>query len=174
MSEAICRELECTRDGSGCDNKLTHAARSRLRLELQGLAFAISRGATPEEYARFLWGSGAVRWMGCHAPGVDEYLLKEMDSMSRLFPWIKAVQADISPDEGEVVFAQGCLGGWGENRFALARSLGLNRSAVCRYCAEACLVWGAQLGLKVEPKPGLGCKGGCCLTAKKAVTALAR
>lgn len=166
MSEVLVHELEHGKSEHS-NAKQTHAARSRLRLELQGLAFAISRGATPEEYARFLWGSGAAKWMGSHVPGVDEYLLKEIDAMSRLFPWIDVTQFSASPSHGEVVFSSGCLGGWGENRFALARSLGLNRSALCRYCKEACLVWGAQLGLRVEPKPGPGCRGGCRLTARK-------
>lgn len=53
------------------------AARSRLRLELQGLAFAVSRGATPQEYARFLWSRGAAAWMGADSADADSYLLKE-------------------------------------------------------------------------------------------------
>jgi len=155
-------------NGSGeGEARLLHAARSRLRLELQGLAFAISRGAAPEEYARFLWSDGAAKWMGSGSPGADEYLAKEEEAFASFFPWIMVRHELMSSGVAEVVLSGGCLGGWGENRFTLARSLGLNRSALCRYCIEACRAWGEQLGLKVEPMPGPGCRGGCKLRAVK-------
>ena len=155
------------RGNGGGEARLLHAARSRLRLELQGLAFAISRGAAPEEYARFLWSDGAAKWMGSGSPGADEYLAKEEEAFASLFPWIIVHYEHMSSGVAEVVLSGGCLGGWGENRFTLARSLGLNRSALCRYCIEACRAWGEQLGLKVEPMPGPGCRGGCKLRAVK-------
>ncbi len=158
---------EQPRQESTADARLLHAAKSRLRLELQGLAFAISRGATPEEYARFLWSKGAANWMGCTSPGTDDYLEREEEAMRSLFPWLKIRHESMSADEASVEISGGCLGGWGENRFALARSLGLNRSALCRYCQEACKVWGEQLSLKVEPVPGPGCRGGCRIKARK-------
>lgn len=149
------------------DRRLIRVARNRLRLELQGLAFAISRGATPEEYARFLWGQGAAKWMGSDSPGAQDYLRKEEEAARSLFPWLTVQPVKMSDAEAEVVLAGGCLGGWGEDRFRLARELGLNRMGVCRYCIEACRVWGEQLGLKVEPRPGPGCRGGCRLTASR-------
>ncbi|MBI2854618.1 MAG: hypothetical protein HYX87_06845 [Chloroflexi bacterium] len=155
--------------GEQGDFRLMHAARSRLKLELQGLAFAVTHGATPEEYARFLWGTGAQRWMGKDSPAADEYLLKEEEAMSHLFPWIKAQRVKMSPTEAEAVLLGGCLGGWGEKRFNLARSLGLFRKEVCRYCIEACRVWGEQLGLKVVPVPK--CRAGCRLTVSREAAA---
>jgi hypothetical protein len=149
------------------DSALIRLARSRLRLELQGLAFAISLEATPEEYARFLWKHGAQRWMGRASPGAGEYLLKEAEAMSHIFPWVKVHHKRLVPEEAEMIMAGGCLGGWGEDRFRLARDLGLDRSAVCRYCMEACKVWGEQLGLEVELKPDAACGGGCRMTAKR-------
>ncbi|MBI2857585.1 MAG: hypothetical protein HYX90_00790 [Chloroflexi bacterium] len=153
-----------------CEERLMKAAKSRLRMELLGLAFAISRKATPEEYARFVWSTGAVTWMGSAHPGAGEYLDREREAAQSIFPWLKFEEVFHSSVESESLITGGCLEGWGENRFTLARSLGLNRAAVCRYCVEACRVWGEQLGLRVEPRPGPGCRGGCRIRAERTVS----
>ena len=145
-----------------------HAARSRLRFELLGLAFALSRGATPQEYARFLWSKGAVRWMGIEIPDADNYLLKEIAAVGTLFPWVKVTHGRMASGQGEITFSGGCLGGYGEDRWALAEKLGLDQTTVCEYCAEAFKVWGRQLALTVTPFPGN--KGTCRLRATKANT----
>ncbi|MBI4294598.1 MAG: hypothetical protein HY669_00315 [Chloroflexi bacterium] len=129
-------------------------AKSRLRLELRGLALAMSRGAVPQEYARVLWGEGAVSWMGTASPDAQSYVLKEAAAIAVLFPWVNIGQGKMTPERAELLFSGGCLCGYGEDRWALARSLGLGRTDLCRYCSEAFQVWGQQLGLKVTPHPG--------------------
>lgn len=123
-------------------------ARSRLRFELGGLAFAMQKGVTPEEYADFLWGKGAKTWMGKNRPSAGEYLKKEAEAFGRFYPevGIEVVQAE--KDRAELTFVEGCLGGWGKERWALARNFGLSQLDVCRYCFEAFGVWVKQLGLR--------------------------
>ncbi|MDP2718345.1 MAG: hypothetical protein U1D67_05130 [Dehalococcoidia bacterium] len=146
--------------------KAEKAARSRLRMELAGLAFAVAHGYTPQRYARHLWGKGAVKWMGKGNPSMKEYLEKEIEVMDYLFPWLGMELVEVSPDRVEVRFEGGCLGGWGEeDRWALARSLGLDRWDVCRYCGEAFKTWAKQLGLKAAPHPARD--GSCRLVAWK-------
>ncbi len=141
------------------DTRRMRAAKSRLRMELAGLAFAVKTGHSPQEYARFVWGQGAVKWMSKEKPTKKEYLQKEMEAMRVLFPWMKMKLVEISPHRVELHFIGGCVGGWGEDRWALARSLGLDRWDVCRYCGEAFKVWAKQLGLKAAPHPA---KDGSC------------
>ncbi|MBI4216974.1 MAG: hypothetical protein HY687_06255 [Chloroflexi bacterium] len=129
------------------------AAKSRLKLELQGIAFAISHGASPQEYAHFLWARGAVAWMGTMSPSADSYLLKEMTAMATLFPWVRIEPGELTAERGVITMRDGCCGGYGNNRWRLARSLGLDKTQVCRYCGEAFKVWGSQLKLKVAPHP---------------------
>ncbi|MDO8691718.1 MAG: hypothetical protein Q7R39_17225, partial [Dehalococcoidia bacterium] len=139
------------------------AARSRLRIEVAGLAFAASRGYAPEEYARELWGRGAKGWMGQERPTPLEYLRKEAKAMATLYPWIKRTARQVAPGTAEMMICNGCLAGWGGDRWALSRSLGLSQVQVCQYCQEAFAVWGRQLGLDVTLTPRVD--GTCVLRA---------
>lgn len=125
-------------------------ARNRLRLELAGLAFAIKHGHAPEEYAREIWGRGALGFMGKNNPKALEYLLKEARALSNFYPWVKLSVRKVAASRAEMTIFDGCLAGWGEDRWAVARGLGLTRDEVCRYCNEAFRVWGEQLGLAVS------------------------
>jgi len=128
-------------------------ARNRLRVELAGLAFATRHGHAPEEYAREIWGRGAKTFMGKDNPRALEYLLKEARAIAMFYPWVKASARRVAARRGEMVIADGCLAGWGDDRWAIARGLGLTREEVCRYCNEAFRVWGEQLGLDVSLTP---------------------
>lgn len=139
------------------------AARSRLRVELAGLAFAVKNGHTPEEYARELWGRGARGWMGKPDPDPLEYLQKEAKAMATLYPWIEGSPSRVAPGIAEMVICEGCLAGWGNDRWALSRSFGLSQEQVCRYCQEAFRVWGDQLGLEVTLTPQVN--GTCVIRA---------
>lgn len=127
---------------------------SRLKLELAGLSFAIKRGATPEEYADYLWSAGATKWIGKANPTLQEYLDKETEAISTLYPQVTYTVDKISDNEAELTFTPGCcLGGWGRDQWGVARSLGLDRHDVCRYCRQSFLAWSSQLGLKALPEP---------------------
>lgn len=141
------------------------AARSRLRMELGGLAFALKRGHKPEDYARELWGNGAVGWMGQVSPTPTRYLRKEARAISVLYPWVEASWGQDGAMRPWLTISRDCLAGWGPDRWALARSLGLAQEEVCRYCQEAFRVWGQQLGLAVsiDPQPD----GTCLLKAER-------
>ncbi len=128
-------------------------AKSRLRVELSGLAFAIKHGHTPEEYAQELWGRGAKGWMGKPDPDPLEYLQKEARAVAIFYPWIKGTPRLVAPGRAEMTICEGCLAGWAEDRWGLSRSLGLSREDVCRYCQEAFRVWGGQIGLDVTLSP---------------------
>lgn len=91
--------------------------------------------------------------MDTDSAAADSYLLKEAAAIAILFPWVHVVPGRMTPQRAELTFSGGCLGGYGEDRWALARSLGLGRTAVCRYCSEAFKVWGKQLGLKIACHP---------------------
>ncbi|MBI4302425.1 MAG: hypothetical protein HY664_07455 [Chloroflexi bacterium] len=125
-------------------------AASRLRLELAGLAFACRRGFTPEDYARHLWGQRAVRWMGKDDPTAEEYLLKEVEAFRTLYPKVSFLVGLLSQDRAELAFTDGCLGGWGRHRWAVAQNLGLTVTEVCRYCSESFTLWAGQLGFTVS------------------------
>lgn len=129
------------------------AARGRLRFELGGLAFAIDKGASPEEYARHLWGKGARTWMGKDEPGVAEYLGKEAEAFRCFYPDVDFEVTGAGEESAEIVFTEGCLGGWGDAPRALASSFGLTREDVCRYCREAFRLWAGQLGLRATIGP---------------------
>ena len=135
------------------DPRWHKAAKSRLRMELAGLAFALQHGFSPEEYARHLWGRGAVSWMGKENPTPKEYLRTEAEHLMVLFPWVDFQLKEYEDGVVELVFTNGCLGSWEDDRFALAHSLGLTRQEVCRYCQEAFRVWSRQLGLEALPLP---------------------
>lgn len=128
-------------------------ARNRLRVELAGLAFATRHGHTPEEYAGEVWGRGAGGWMGKPDPTPLEYLHKEAAALANFYPWVKASARRAAPGRAEFLLSEGCLAGWGEDRWAIATSLGLSRQDVCRYCSEAFRVWGEQMDLKVSITP---------------------
>lgn len=128
-------------------------ARNRLRLELAALAFASRRGHTPEEYAREIWGRGAKGFMGKDNPEALEYLLKEAKAIAMFYPWVRTSVRRAAPGRAEMTLSDGCLAGWGEDRWAIASSYGLTPEQVCRYCREAFRVWGEQLGLAVSLAP---------------------
>jgi len=140
-------------------------ARGRLKFELAGLAFARKHGFTPEQYANFLWESGAVKWMGKGAPTVCEYLQKEAEAFRTLCPEVEFEVTKCNDEEAELVFQKGCLGGFGKDQWAMAKSLGLGKGHVCRYCRQAFRIWAKQLGLDACPEPKLG--NICVMTAKK-------
>lgn len=122
-------------------------------MELAGLAFALQRGATPFEYARYLWGRGAVKWMGKETPSLREYMEKEAEAFTVLYPWLKLEVKEVSPDRIEIHFKGGCLAGWDADRWSVARSFGIDKKDVCRYCGQAFKAWSRQLGLKAAPHP---------------------
>jgi len=135
-------------------------AKSRLRFELAGLAFACQKGSRPEEYARHLWGKGAVRWMGKAEPSAREYLLKETQAFKQFYPEVSFEMLEADDERAELVFTSGCLGGWGLDRWALARSLGLTKKDVCAYCRESFGVWTEQLSLRtyIGPEADESCR----------------
>ncbi len=128
-------------------------AKSRLRFELAGLSFARQRGFSSEDYARHLWGTGSVLWMGKARPGAAEYLLKEAQAFKQFYPDVSFTMVGAGDKRAELVFTEGCLGGWGPDSWALARSLGLSKKDICAYCQESFLVWAEQLGLFVRIGP---------------------
>ncbi len=119
-------------------------------MELAGLAFACQKGFSPEEYARHLWGKGAARWMGKDRPDAGEYLLKEAEAYHSLFPDVSFEVTETGQERAELVFTKGCLGWGGKEPWKLARSLGLAKKDVCRYCQESFRLWAGQLGLNTE------------------------
>ncbi|MBI2850072.1 MAG: hypothetical protein HYX80_03405 [Chloroflexi bacterium] len=140
-------------------------ALGRLKFELAGLAFARKHGLTPEEYADHLWSEGAVKWMGKEAPMAAEYLEKEAEAFRTLCPEVTFDVLKAGSEYAELVFKSGCLGGWGKNQWAIAKSLGLGKGHVCRYCRQAFRIWAKQLGLEACPEPKLG--NVCVLQARK-------
>ncbi|MBI2909405.1 MAG: hypothetical protein HYX92_17305 [Chloroflexi bacterium] len=140
-------------------------ARARQRFELAGLAFAKKHGASPEDYARHLWSTGAARWMGKTSPTARDYLLKEAEAFRTLYPEVGFHLREMDDAAAELTFTSGCLGGWGQDRWAMAESLGLNKEDVCRYCRESFKVWSKQLGLDASLEPQVD--GTCVLKAKK-------
>jgi hypothetical protein len=141
------------------------AARGRLRFELAGIAFAKAHGLRPEDWSAQLWSGGAVRWMGADRPGADQYLEREADAFATLYPEVRFERSEWTPTRAALQFTRGCLGGWGRDRWATARGLGLDPEEVCRYCAEAFRLWAAQLGLDVEHECGV--EGLCRLVATR-------
>lgn len=135
-------------------------AKSRLYFELGGLAFALKKRASPEEYARHLWGKGATRWMGKARPDAQEYLLKEAEAFRCFYPDVASEVVEAGEEVAELIFTGGCLGGWGEDPWALARSFGLVKADVCSYCRESFLVWAEQLGLiaRIGPNESGTCR----------------
>ncbi len=128
-------------------------ARSRLWFELSGLSFAIRAGFSPEEYARHLWCQGAARWLGKETTDAGEYLRREAEAFQCFYPRVGFKVVKTGKENAELLFTNGCLGGWGEDRWALAKSLGLDKKDACAYCQAAFRVWAGQLGLKVRLDP---------------------
>ena len=139
-------------------------ARSRLRFELGGLAFGLKMGASPEDYARHLWSTGAREWMRKADATAGEYLLKEAEAFAALCPEVSCEPGAVDGSEASLTFTRGCLGGWGKDPWTVARSLGLTQNDVCRYCQEAFRVWSEQLGLDACPEPQSD--GTCVLKAE--------
>ncbi len=102
-------------------------AKSRLRFELAGLAFACHRGSNPEDYARHLWSKGSVRWMGKDRPNAAEYLLKEAKAFREFYPEVSFEVVELGDASAELVFTDGCLGGSGRDPWAVAKNLGGDR-----------------------------------------------
>ena len=101
--------------------------------------------------------------MGKTAPSAGEYLLKEADAFRTLYPEVVFDVVKTGEKEARLVFKSGCLGGWGKDQWAMARSLGLGKGHVCRYCRQAFRVWSRQLGLSACPEPRVD--GTCVLRA---------
>ncbi len=141
-------------------------ARARLRLELAGIAFARGVGRTPEDYARHLWGSGARAWFGGEPATPEAYLRREAAAFRILYPAVAFTCGQASDRLATLTFVDGCLGGWGRDQWGLARSLGLRKGHVCRYCREAFRVWSHQLGLLALPEPQVN--GECILSVRPA------
>lgn len=136
-------------------------------MELSGISFARQHGLTPEDWARHLWSRGAAAWMGTDRPDAAAYLLEEVAAFRRLYPAVRLVVGLLSPGQATLTFQPGtCLGGWGKDQWGLARSLGLGKGHVCRYCREAFRAWSRQLGLAACPEPSAD--GTCTLTAESA------
>ena len=135
-------------------------AKSRLRFELAGLAFTRQKGFSSEDYARHLWATGSVRWMGKAKPNAMEYLLKEAEAFQQFYPDVSFKIVEAGDERAELVFTEGCLGGWGTDRWALARHLNLAKDDICAYCQEAFLIWAEQLGLSAQigPKNDTTCR----------------
>ena len=142
-------------------------ARSRLKFELAGIAFAQKHDLTPEDWARHLWSTGAIEWMGKAAPTATEYLLKEVAAFKILYPEVIFRLGKLSDEEAELVFTGGCLGGWGKEQWAVARNLDLLKGDVCRYCRESFRTWARQLGLETFQYPKAN--GICVLMVRKKV-----
>ena len=135
-------------------------AQSRLRFELAGLAFALQHGSRPEDYARHLWSKGAKGWMGKTKPNAAEYLLRESQCFRQFYPEISFEIVAAGDEKAELVFSDGCLGSGGEDRWTLAKNLGLTKRDICAYCRESFLVWAKQLGLvtRIGPNEGGACR----------------
>jgi hypothetical protein len=134
-------------------------ARSRLKFELAGVAFAQKHHLTPEDWAKHLWSKGAVKWMGKATPTAAEYLLKEAAAFKALYPEVVFNLGEMGENQAELVFTDGCLGGWGKEQWTVATSLDLLKGDVCRYCRESFQVWARQLGLEAstDPRPNSVC-----------------
>lgn len=128
-------------------------AKSRLHFELAGLAFAHQRGFSSEDYAQHLWSTGSVRWMGKAKPNAREYLLKEAEAFQRFYPDVAFKIVEAGDEKAGLVFTDGCLGGWGTDRWALTRRLSLAKADVCAYCRKSFLIWAEQLGLSAQIGP---------------------
>jgi hypothetical protein len=126
---------------------------ARQKFELGGLAFARKSGFTPEDYANHLWSTGAVKWMGKDTPTTKEYLLKEAEAFSTLYPEVTFELGSLTNKVAELTFTQGCLGGWGQNQWRMAKNMGLGKRHVCRYCRQAFRAWASQLSLQACPEP---------------------
>ncbi len=142
-------------------------ARGRLKFELAGLAFACKNGFTPEDYARHLWSTGAVKWMGQATPTVQQYLLKEAAAFRVLYPEVTFESGKLDSQEAELTFTGGCLGGWGKDQWAMANNLGLGKGHVCRYCRQAFRSWASQLQLQACPEPQTN---GTCILRVRAIS----
>lgn len=125
---------------------------SRLRFELSGLSFALKWGATPEDYADYLWSGGAVKWMGKANPTLQEYLDKETEAIRALYPQVIYTLGKITDKEAELTFAPGCcLGGWGRDQWGLAGSLGLEKAMSAATAASPSSPGQASLVSRLSP-----------------------
>jgi hypothetical protein len=158
-------ERETTRKQDKTNQEWRRTARGRLKFELAGIAFSRKHGLTPEDYANHLWSDGAVKWMGKDAPTACEYLQKEAEAFRTLCPEVDFEIIKCGKTWAKLLFKRGCLGGWGKNQWAMAKSLGLGKGHVCRYCRQSFRIWAKQLGLEACPEPKVG--EICLLTARK-------
>lgn len=91
--------------------------------------------------------------MGKAMPSASEYLLKEAQALGQLYPEVCFSVEEAEDDWAQLVFREGCLGGWGKHPWGLATSLGLTKEEVCSYCQEAFSVWAEQLRLQASIGP---------------------
>ncbi len=129
------------------------AANSRLSMEFAGLSFALKKGCSHEEYAQHLWGKGAKRWIKKDRPTPQDYVARELEACPPLFPEVKMESGKSTEDTAELIFVDGCPGGWGKDKWSIGKRWGLTDSDICRYCTAAFAIWGRQLGLNIVHKP---------------------
>lgn len=91
--------------------------------------------------------------MGKAMPSASEYLLKDAQALGQLYPEVCFSVEEAEDDWAQLVFREGCLGGWGKHPWGLATSLGLTKEEVCSYCQEAFSVWAEQLRLQASIGP---------------------
>jgi hypothetical protein len=98
--------------------------------------------------------------MGKDRPNATEYLLKEAKAFREFYPEVSFEVVESGDARAELVFTDGCLGGWGRDPWAVARNLGLSNKDICAYCRESFLVWAEQLGLSAQigPKNDTTCR----------------
>lgn len=140
-------------------------ANSRLNMELAGLSFALKKGYSPGEYAQHLWSKGAKRWIKKDRPTSGEYVERELEAFSVLFPHVRAKVEKCNDNVAEIIFTKGCPCGWGKDKWSKARRWELTPEDVCRYCMAAFSIWGEQLGLHITLKPQKD--GRCILTVRR-------
>lgn len=105
-----------------------------------------------------------MSWLKQAQPNAAEYLLREAQAFGEFYPDVSFTIVASGENRAELIFTRGCLGGWGQNPWALASSLSLTREDVCAYCREAFRVWAEQVGLsaRIGPEEGGNCR--LCVT----------
>ena len=106
-----------------------------------------------------------MRWMGKVKPSATEYLLKEAKAFREFYPEVSFEVVESGNAKAELVFTDGCLGGWGRDPWAMAENLGLSKKNICAYCQESFRVWAQPLGLCTDIGPGED--GNCRLLVTK-------
>ncbi len=81
--------------------------------------------------------------MGKATPKAAQYLLKEAHAFSQLYSDVSFAIVEENDERAELVFTEGCLGGWGTDQWAVAKNVGLTRYEVC--CASPSPFWSGGL-----------------------------